>query len=178
MAKENFLMQMLVTWMGRCHALVHWLYSTVFRGSLWISSLFFLVSAVTFFMLNHWAESQKSIRFGFEEDFRRWKQKGVTAPLSSAHLQQLQQWNLSLGKRFNGRLSQEISRDHPLFRETPYRLNGSLLVDYKELESLIGIFSLSDNGVQNGSILLTRFTIKRLGEDSRVSYGFISRSVI
>lgn len=166
-------MQKLFDWVNGA---IEWVYLRLLRGSLVLSGGFFVISVTLFLFLNFLALQQKNVRSDFEGNLRLWRQKGLTMALSSSSFEELQQWNRSLGKRFNGRLAQEISRDHSLFRETPYRLNGSLLVDYKELETLIGIFSVSDNGKQNGSLLLTKFTIKRLGEDSRVSYGFIARN--
>ena len=160
--------------------IITWLSLTVFKQSVLFSSLFLLVSIAYSGALVKSVQEKQAARARFEKTFSLWQNNGITMPLSGDYLASLQEWNAGLGKRFTGRLTQELGRDHILFREVPYRLNQNLLIDYKELEALIGIFSFSQNGPQtgkqNGSLLLTKFSLKRLGEDSQVSYRFISRN--
>lgn len=145
------------------------------RNHFGLHLLFLGCSSLFALTMHFYASSGKAELEVLQSSYRNWKGRGVTMALPPEPIKQFEQWAATLGPRFKGRFVQDISRDHLLFKEIPYSLSQPVLIQPAELEELLKILGSRQSGRQNGSLFVTKFGLKRQGEETQVQYDFIVR---
>lgn len=107
--------------------------------------------------------------------YKLWEQRGPVEEIAPQVFTHIDLWNKNLSERFTGRLLQDMTRKHPLFSETLYKLSQTVSVNSTELAQWLNIVSLSQNDRLNGAVLLTNFELSKQSREYQIKYELLIR---